>query len=393
MIPVDLKQGRSLAQNNVCAECGGGLVVVWGGFYGVNSHVLVCSEDKTHVGLERVRKPTFEELPLHIQNVLERKARKEMVEQGIGTDLAQYAGVTSLTEKEADHILSTIYRGAPRDAVQKAIWICVQYSLNPLMKHLFLLPFNTNVGTRDNPQWVVSYEPVMGINATRLLASRQGRYSYLDMSPRLMTDDEQTKMLGFVDPDNLVFLTILQNKHGDQAYGVGKYPRDGKPKGMDKGNTCQNMASIRSERNAFGKLFPAEMPRTVDGQVIRVMDEQFIAEGEEPIEDIEGDVIEGEVMVLPDEEPAPAAEKPKARTKVKAEDKPPTKCPAGKLAKIKTLMEKVSWDMESKDVRDWLYGRFQVYSLDELTESNADIFIASLEARVKEKGTDQDKLL
>ena len=106
------------------------------------------------------------------------------------TKLAPYMGVTTLTQEQAALILRTIWPKAPEVEVFKAALICKIYGLNPLMKHLYLVPFAT--------KQAVIWTPIMGIGATRLIASRVDRYTYND-GPRMMTEQEQKEIRGEVD--------------------------------------------------------------------------------------------------------------------------------------------------------------------------------------------------
>lgn len=176
--------------------------------------------------------------------------------------VAPYQGVTSLTQEQATIILQTCWPKAPDVEVFKAAVICKMYRLNPLMKHLFLVEFKGKEGS--------TWTPIIGIQATRLIASRNHRYSYL-IGPRVMTREEQKDIFGEVDEANIQAITILKDEHGNQASGYGNWPRDKAPYGSDKGNSRANMAFIRSERQAFDRLFPGEMPQGVE-----VGDLQFI---------------------------------------------------------------------------------------------------------------------
>jgi hypothetical protein len=120
------------------------------------------------------------------------------------------------------------------------------------MKHVFLIPFNEG---KSNETW----ETILSIKATRLIASRSGRFSYLT-GPRVMTDKEQQDTFGEVDQANIVAITMLKDLAGNQAPGYGRWPKNKAVYGEDKGNTKENMAIIRSERQAFERLLPGEMP-------------------------------------------------------------------------------------------------------------------------------------
>ena len=177
--------------------------------------------------------------------------------------LAPYTGVVSLTRDQATKVLQTIWPKAPAEEIFKAALICKSYGLNPLMGHLFLVPFKT----REGQTWAT----IVGIKATRLIASRCQHYSYLDGTPRVMTEKEQIATLGEVDPNNIMAITKLKAKDGSEAQGYGSWPKDSEPYGTDKGNSKAKMAFIRSERDALNRLFPGEMPSGVE-----IADEQFL---------------------------------------------------------------------------------------------------------------------
>ena len=183
------------------------------------------------------------------------------------TELAPYFGLVSLTKEQATDIANTLWPKAPPVERHKAAVICAMYGLNPLMKHLYLIPFRD--AKAQTHKWVI----VLGIGATRLIASRKTHYSYLD-GPRMMTKEEQEKLLGEVDEKRYYAITIIQDDKGNKAPGYGNWVKETPVYGADKGNTPQNMAMLRSERNAFDRLLPAEMP-----QGIEVIETQFI-EGE-----------------------------------------------------------------------------------------------------------------
>jgi hypothetical protein len=253
-----------LRKKNICSVCRGALDV----FLDVDKGkaFLACSDWRRtqHQGIERVAQPPFE------PNILTR--REEMVEQlgkDKATQLERYGGVVSLTKAEAIEILKTIWPNAPEIEVLKAGIICHQYGLNPLMRHIFLIPFKKRKeGKVIGEDWAV----VQGIGSNRLIARRRHNYSYLDMTPRRMTEEEQQRVNGEVDDTKIWALTHLKDMDtGAEAIGVGSWPVDETPYGTEKGNTKLNMACIRSEREALDRLYPAEMPQGVE-----VMEEKYI---------------------------------------------------------------------------------------------------------------------
>jgi len=107
-----------------------------------------------------------------------------------------------------------------------------------------------------------------------------------------MSEAEQMRIFGKIDTDNIVAITKLRTKDGLEASGYGKYPKSGKPKGLEKGNSIENMAFIRSERNAFGRLFPdAAIPKDVD-----VVDEQYMETPSGKVAVATGEIIDGEIV-------------------------------------------------------------------------------------------------
>jgi len=222
--------------------------------------------------------------------------------------LDKYMGSMVLTRPQAQEIMEIIWPDAPiQDKVAAAI-LCATYQLNPLANHVFLIPFKDKTGKK-------TWARVWGIKAKRLLASRKGGYSYLDMTPRLMTEDEQVKVWGHTQVGYLCYLTWLKDmKTGAEAYGYGRWPENQEPYGTDKGNTKANMASIRSESLALDRLRPAEMPTG-----FAVADEEYI--------EVEGRVVEtttGEIIEQPSEQVKEApSESEKSTPEASVVDKPP----------------------------------------------------------------------
>ena len=170
-----------------------------------------------------------------------------------------------LSQEQATTVLRTIWKGAPDEEVYKAARLCQDFGLHPLMKHVYLIEYKGQKGS--------TWTTVLGIGATRLMMSRQGTFSYTDDTPRVMSEEEQKRIFGKVDTTNVMAITKLRTKDGLEAQGYGRYPKADKPMGVEKGNSVENMAFIRSERNAFGRLYPdVRMPTGVD-----VVDEQYMS--------------------------------------------------------------------------------------------------------------------
>src|SRR3990167_2687556 len=157
-----------------------------------------------------------------------------------------------ITQSQAMYLLKTIWPGAPETEVIKAAILCRQYNLNPLMRQVYLVQFGK--------EWVT----ILGIKATRQIAQqalrqRGIRYSYQD-GPRVMTEKEQAKIRGKIEPDKIWAITVIKDSFDNLYPGYGFWPAGKQPYGSDKGNDALNMAFIRSERNALDKLAPGELP-------------------------------------------------------------------------------------------------------------------------------------
>ena len=256
---MDFLSAQKFADWHECAICGN-----YPSIYPLeNGEYEVRCQNPQHSGFTRIigyreGYRMGRSIPLHIANQIQAKEERTMANE-LGEErtrtLAPYLGVTSLTQEQAGMILKTIWPKAPEVEVVKAALICHMYGLNPLMKHLYLVEFKGKEGS--------TWTPIIGIGATRLIASRLDRYSYLD-GPRVMTTKEQEKIRGEVDDKNIWAITILQDSKGNKAPGYGCWPKAQDPYGTDKGNTKQNMALKRSEKQAFDRLFPGEMPQGVE---------------------------------------------------------------------------------------------------------------------------------
>lgn len=268
------RQLEVIAKRNRC-HCGAFLAVAWGGAYGMNEHILRCA--KGHINEQTVREPTLWELwqrgeldDPYIADKFRKKEQKRMAEQGLVPavikNLEAYQNKGVLTRREAFEVVTAIWGDAPVEDRTRAAILCADYHLHPLKRHVFLIPFeNRKTGKKD---WSL----VLGIGATRLMGARVGPVSNIDDSPRLMSEAEQTKVFGKVDKDNIVAIAILQDpKTGAIARGYGRWPTGESPRGTDSGNTKENMAFIRAERQALDRLRPGEMPGGVD-----VVDETFM---------------------------------------------------------------------------------------------------------------------
>lgn len=241
---------------NVCQECSGRLSIAWSG----DGYILRCTHDITHKGISR--EPTTNYFPgSHIAGIPKKEYRELESKHGTETTtaLAQIQSRAVLNKEQATFLVQTLWGDAPTIEKAKAVALCVNYQLNPLMKHVYLVGYKRKDG--QGKDWSL----MLGIQANRLIASRQGRFSYIDNSPRLMNEEEQKAIFGDVSTSDYRAICKLRDYTDDtttQGYGV--WPKSNQPKGTDKGNTPQNMAFVRAERQALDRLRPGEMPQNVE---------------------------------------------------------------------------------------------------------------------------------
>ena len=201
------------------------------------------------------------------------------MEEQIGQEntgkLMKYQGRIKLSEEEVKDIIATIWPRAIKEApdvVKRAILICIQYRLNPLMKQLHLIPFKNKEESRKQGFTVYDWAVARGIQADRLLARRQGPFSYIGNTPRKMTDDEQKEVYGKIEKDKFHAIVKLRDPStGAESTGYGHLDNNAEIYGKEKGNTLANMAFIHAERQALDRLHPGDMPDD-----IMVVDERFI---------------------------------------------------------------------------------------------------------------------
>jgi len=151
-----------LRKKNRCQVCSGRLDVFMD--FDRGEAFLACWDwPRTHhEGIERLAAPPFEP-----NIVTRRKDMEEELGKGKADALAKYVGQTSLQKVELQDIIETLWPEAPPVEKAKAIMLCATYGLNPLNKHIFLIPFNKG---EPDETWAL----VMSIHCKRLLASRRG---------------------------------------------------------------------------------------------------------------------------------------------------------------------------------------------------------------------------
>ena len=333
---------NNIRWSNVCAQCGRQLYLY---FDRESKLTYIACPTPGHEGIAKEYKPPREDYLSNIRRSIE-------LEEKVGLQKAQTAvGIPKqgqLTKSQAIEILKLVYPGVPDEEIIRCAILCQDFGLHPLMKEVYIIPF----GQGDKRTWAT----VLGINATRKMMAQRGTFSYLDNTPRIMTEDEQKIIFGEVDAKNIVAITKLRTRKGEEAPGYGRWPKDKEPYGTDKGNTKANMAFIRSERNAFGRLFTDALPQGVE-----IVDEAYVelpdigkvdrATGEI----LEENVIEGEVVEVPPETEEKLKElwpeAPESKQETKTEEKDHTPITAAKLKSLQALLSENK--MGGVDLQKW----------------------------------------
>ncbi len=268
------QESDAIVRSMVCSECLNGLVAVK--LPSSPERIVLCGNARQkHSGFVKPKgmMQLYKEgvpVPLHTANRLDDMLEKQILKEGTemvnelapGKEqrLAKYQGVTSLTKADAREIIVTLWPKAPPLEITKGIALCAAYSLNPLMGHVYLIPFGQT--------WAM----VLGIKAKRLLASRRGAVSYVEDTPRIVTEEEQKKTFGTMDTDRIWVMVKVQDPlTRATTTGYGFWLNADKVHGKEKGNSAFNMASIRAESQALDRLRPGEMPSNV-----AVVDDSYI---------------------------------------------------------------------------------------------------------------------
>jgi hypothetical protein len=175
-----------------------------------------------------------------------------------------------ISEKQAAalDILRTSYPTAPEVEIKAAAIICATYDGDPLMGDIFLIPYKDKEGK-------VTWSRVCSIKFKRKLGQRVSPFTYLDDTPRMMSEAEGQKIYGkrwtFFSKGKIVAITKLRDlATGKTSQGIGAWPENAGVIGAIKGNTPENMAFIRSESQAIERLNITAVPQ------MDVIDERFV---------------------------------------------------------------------------------------------------------------------
>jgi hypothetical protein len=310
-MPIFLESQKPLAElrkyeNNgyCCGQCGAPVRYCWGGLYGFNEHILICSKDINHTQISREFNLTPSEIPGFTLWDVNKKRRTKLENKNPNAiALRGLEHKVALNQDEAMQILEAIWPKAPPTEKVRAAMLCKSYQLNPLMKHIFLVAFNEG---KENESWAT----IMSIHAKRLISRRSGPISYIDDTPRMMSDTEVIKVYGKDHPERIDAIVRLRDpKTGAEVTGYGWWPKDKTAYGGDKGNSKENMAFIRAESQALDRLRPGEMPQNIE-----VVDENYVESAGVHVIESTGEIIEETPEPVEELIPEPGPEPPASPT-------------------------------------------------------------------------------
>jgi len=373
---------EKIRKANRCKVCGGWLNMFLDNFsedpQKRGKAFIACNDwPRTHhdEGIEK-EATEYEKKGMEALNI---NTRRKIMDKEFGIEtiraLAKYQGVVSLTKEGAREVITKLWPKAEEaspEEVFKAITICTQYGLNPLMGHLDLIPhWNSDKKRYD-------YVCVLEIKANRLIASRKHHWTFLDDTPRISTEEEEIKHYRKMNPDKLRAIAKMRDLlTGAEVTAWGEWPKqkekDGKkipnePKGIDKGNSMENMACIHAERKGLDMLYPADMPSSD----IPVMDEDYIDSTARVIDEQTGEITEPE----PDSQAEPEKEAEPDKTQdpaPKAEKTNPKQTNGVEQGKVpKTVQELMQWAAShGKNFGPtWVWKQANVNSTEEIKDVN-----------------------
>jgi len=279
-----------IRDGQVCAECGKPFWLYLD--YKTKKWYLGCRGNIEHEGYARAARPPKER---SIERT--REDLKKVTTDVKANKLAKYTGLQLMTEAAANEIVNTIWPKAPPDMRKRAMMICRDYNINPLLPNqIHMLFFKQMIpGANGQKTWNGKYdtELVFGIGLKRIKASRRYTYSYLNDSPVAMTDAEQMRINGQIDNTKFWQICRLLTQDGRTFTGIGYWPKSKAVKGADNGNSGPHMAAIHAESEAINKMAPELFPADV-----RTIDETYEAPAQVKVSEVKPvtTVIEGQVV-------------------------------------------------------------------------------------------------
>lgn len=138
MIEVEYEEGKNLAKNFVCAECEGELTCAWGGFFGINKHVVYCFNDKDHQGF------------LEKESITKVHRRGGLIPSYMADRIEGKLMVNQESVSRMMNLVAVKYPKAIVDKATAALFVmdCLRLGLDPLLKEAIPIPFTGKDGKK-----------------------------------------------------------------------------------------------------------------------------------------------------------------------------------------------------------------------------------------------------
>ncbi len=289
MIPVDYREGQGLSERCVCAECHGLLSLAWGGKYGVEGYVLLCTQSQEHTGL--VEKESLTQahrrgaaLPVAMAQEIDKRG---WARRGALAVREPYRLAPILTARFPQ--LEKVNQGAVTlFAVQ-----CLGMGLDPLLGEVYPLPFRNS----KTDQYVVV--PLISEQGYGSLAARACPEAWNGPPTAERVTDPGLKEDLCGDPEAWMWSATGRRKDWEPGrefttYGwvTHKQQEKAKADGTPAGELPGNQARVRAVKRWYWESYPEASSQLRTSRQALVEEADGIPEALEVI-DAEYRVVEG----------------------------------------------------------------------------------------------------
>jgi hypothetical protein len=258
-------------QTHVCAVCGGGLSVAWGGMWGINQHVLRCTRDISHENIREIKESPLSKAmrdTLKGRKTMDTTALQKMDEKTMLARVEEARWPSKLTVQEKQLIAT----------------ISIGYGLDPLLDEIT----------------VYQGKPYPTINARYRKAQESMLFDGIDSRPATKSEREER---GAGEGDYLYRCEVWKKGSAHPFVGWGRVKVSeyrGKDSHLPIVKDPDRMAEKRAESMALRKAFAMPVPFTTFEEATQQM-----ADGEYyEVEDV-GKVAKKTGEILEEQEPAP----------------------------------------------------------------------------------------
>jgi len=248
MIPIAYKDGQTLSERCECAECHGLLSLAWGGSYGVEGYVLMCTQDREHTGLVERESLTQAHrrgaaLPVVMAQQIDKRGALAVGEPG---RLAPILAARFPQLEKVNHGAVVLF------AMQ-----CLSMGLDPLLGEVFPIPFK-NIKTN---QYVVV--PLISEQGCGSLAARACPEAWNGPPSAERVTDPGFKEDLCGDPEAWMWSATGRRKDWEPGrefttYGWVTHNQQQKAKadGTPAGELPGNQARVRAVKRWFMEAYP-----------------------------------------------------------------------------------------------------------------------------------------